>query len=123
MAAGLLRPAGHIVVLSPAHQFLFSKFDSSIGHYRRYNRNLLLACSPATCRLEAMFYLDCAGVFLSLANRHLLGQDLPSAKQIQTWDNYVVPISRVLDAVFGHQIGKTLVGVWASKQDQVPGRQ
>ncbi|MEJ2010263.1 MAG: class I SAM-dependent methyltransferase, partial [Acidobacteriota bacterium] len=74
MAARLLRPGGHIVVLSPAHQFLFSKFDASIGHYRRYNRNSLLACSPADCQLEAMFYLDSAGVLLSLANRILLGQ-------------------------------------------------
>lgn len=118
LAARLLRPAGHIVVLSPAHQFLFSRFDTSIGHYRRYNRSSLRACSPAACRLEAMFYLDCAGVFLSFANRLLLGQDLPSPRQIQTWDNYVVPISRVLDPVFGHHVGKTLVGVWARRPER-----
>lgn len=115
MAARLLRPAGHIIVLSPAHQFLFSKFDSSIGHYRRYNRSSLLACSPATCRVEALFYLDCAGVFLSLTNRVMLRQRSPSLKQIQAWDKYAISISRVIDPAFGYRVGKTIVGVWTRR--------
>ena len=36
-AASHLRPGGRIIVLSPAHQRLFSEFDSAIGHFRRYN--------------------------------------------------------------------------------------
>jgi len=121
MAARLLRPSGHIVVLSPAHQFLFSKFDASIGHFRRYDRNSLRACSPPNCRLEAMFYLDCAGVLLSLANRVLLRRSTPSFKQIRTWDKYVVPISRVLDPALGYRVGKTLIGVWARRHGRPGG--
>ena len=34
-AAQLVRRGGHIVILSPAHQWLFSEFDKSIGHLRR----------------------------------------------------------------------------------------
>ena len=37
-AAQLVRRGGHIVILSPAHQWLFSEFDKSIGHLRRYNK-------------------------------------------------------------------------------------
>lgn len=118
MAARLLRSGGHIVVLAPAYQFLFSKFDASIGHYRRYNRHSLLACSPPNCQVEAMFYLDCAGVFLSLANRILLGQSTPSLKQIETWDKYVIPVSRVMDLALRRRVGKSLVGVWARRKEQ-----
>jgi len=112
MAAGLLRPGGHIIVLSPAHQFLFSNFDASIGHYRRYNRRSLRACSPSGCNLETIFYLDCVGVFMSLANRILLRQSTPTLKQIQTWDSHVVRISQFFDPLLGYRFGKTIVGVW-----------
>ena len=39
-AAARLRPGGHLIVLSPAHQWLFSPFDEAIGHYRRYTDSL-----------------------------------------------------------------------------------
>jgi SAM-dependent methyltransferase len=111
-AAKMLRPGGHIVVISPAHQALFSEFDASIGHYRRYNRSSLRACSPPDCRVAAMFYLDSIGMFASLANRMLLHQGYPTLGQIRFWDGYMAPISRILDPVFGYSIGKTICGVW-----------
>ena len=46
-AASHLRPGGHLIVLSPAHQRLFSPFDAAIGHFRRYNRPMLRTISPA----------------------------------------------------------------------------
>lgn len=111
-ATKMLRDGGHVIVLSPAHQSLFSEFDASIGHYRRYNRTSLLACSPPDCRLEAMFYLDCVGMFASLANRILLRQSNPTAAQIGLWDNYMVPVSRIIDPLLGYSVGKTICGVW-----------
>lgn len=114
-AADLLRPGGHLIVLSPAHQFLFSKFDAEIGHWRRYNKASLRACSPAHLALERLFYLDSAGILISMANRLLLRQATPTLRQIQTWDRYVVPVSQALDVVLGHSIGKTIVGVWTRK--------
>lgn len=111
-AAKLLRLGGCLVVLSPAHQFLYSNFDAAIGHYRRYNKASLRRCTPADCEVEGMFYLDCAGVLASLANRLMLRQSDPTLRQILTWDNYIVPISRLLDPASGYMIGKTIVGVW-----------
>src|SRR5713226_3112427 len=43
-AAGLLRSGGRIVVLAPAHQWLYAPFDRAIGHHRRYNTRRLRAC-------------------------------------------------------------------------------
>ena len=111
-AANLLRPQGHLIVLSPAHQFLFSEFDAAIGHHRRYNKSLLRACTPTSCRVERMFYLDCAGTLLSCANRLLLRQSTPTLRQIETWDTYVIPVSKLLDPLLGYTIGKSIVAVW-----------
>ena len=111
-AAQLLGANGHIIVLSPAHQSLFSAFDAAIGHFRRYNRESLRACSPPGCRLESMFYLDSVGMVASFANRLLLRQDNPTLSQIQFWDRSIIPVSRILDPIFRYTLGKTIVGVW-----------
>jgi SAM-dependent methyltransferase len=111
-AAELLGPGGHLIVLSPAHQFLFSEFDAAIGHYRRYNKTSLRACTPASCSLEKLFYLDAVGMLASLANRVMLRQSNPTVSQIVTWDTWLVPASRVIDPLLGRRLGKTIVGIW-----------
>jgi SAM-dependent methyltransferase len=112
-AAGHLAPGGNLVVLAPAHQFLFSEFDAAIGHHRRYHASSLRAVTPPRCRLCACFMLDSAGFFASLANRFLLAAAMPSPAQIAFWDRVLVPVSRVLDNLTAHKFGKTIVAVWS----------
>lgn len=111
-AIGLLKPSGRLIVLAPAHQALYSPFDKAIGHYRRYDRRSLQSCSPPSSRLEKMGYLDCAGLVLSSANKLILKQSLPGLPQILFWDRYVIPLSKLLDPLFGHRLGKSIVAVW-----------
>jgi len=111
-AAGRLAPGGHLVVLAPAHGWLFSPFDAAIGHVRRYGRAALVGLAPdgLVCRRAA--YLDSVGLLLSLGNRLLLRRDLPSAAQIAFWDRRIIPLSRILDRLTGHRLGKTVLCVW-----------
>lgn len=37
----LLKKGGFLILLVPAHDFLFGEIDKSIGHYRRYNKKKL----------------------------------------------------------------------------------
>jgi len=107
-----LATRGNLVVLSPAHQFLFTAFDAAIGHHRRYNQAIMRALTPPGCQLTACLMLDCAGLFASLANKLLLSAALPSKQQIVVWDKLLVPISRILDRVIGYSFGKTIIAVW-----------
>ncbi|HUF61176.1 MAG TPA: class I SAM-dependent methyltransferase [Verrucomicrobiales bacterium] len=107
-----LRRGGHLVVLSPAHQWLFTAFDRAIGHYRRYNRKSLRAAAPAGLPEVRMEYLDAAGLLASLANRLILHSASPTLAQIRFWDGRLVPVSRKLDPVFGRNLGKSILGVW-----------
>lgn len=111
-ASSHLRPGGRLIVLSPAHQWLFSPFDAAIGHFRRYDRPMLRALTPAGLRLERMRYLDCAGLVLSAANMLLLRQSMPTQAQLRFWDRWIVPISRVFDKLFFYSVGKTILAVW-----------
>jgi 2-polyprenyl-3-methyl-5-hydroxy-6-metoxy-1,4-benzoquinol methylase len=111
-ALSYLRPGGKIVVLSPAHPWLFTPFDAAIGHYRRYTKSSLAALTPAGASLQEIYYLDSVGLLAALANKLLLKQSMPSLAQILFWDKWLVTASRVLDLLIQFQLGKTLVGVW-----------
>ncbi len=111
-AAEHLRRGGHLIVLSPAHAWLFSEFDRSIGHYRRYSGEGLAALTPAGLRLAKCFYLDAVGLFASAANRLFLKQSLPNTGQLRLWDNVMVPCSRLIDPIMRYRFGKSVVCIW-----------
>jgi SAM-dependent methyltransferase len=111
-AAGYLRPGGRIIVLAPAHQWLFSPFDAAIGHFRRYNRSMLRSISPISLRLEQLTYLDSAGLTASAANLFLLRQSMPTKAQLRFWDHWIVPVSQVVDKLLLHSVGKSIVAIW-----------
>jgi hypothetical protein len=112
-AALLLREGGHLIVLAPAHQGLYSEFDRAVGHCRRYDRTSLRACEPDGLRLEELYFLDCVGMLASLANRVLLRREQPRVAQIAVWDRYMVPVSKVLDMLTGRRLGRAIVAVWS----------
>jgi protein-L-isoaspartate O-methyltransferase len=107
-----LHAGGHLIVLSPAHQWLFSPFDQAIGHVRRYSAGTLEAVRPSNLRRIRLRYLDCVGMCASLANRLMLKQQMPTNGQIQFWDRRMVPISRIADPLLGFTLGKSILGVW-----------
>jgi SAM-dependent methyltransferase len=115
-AAKHLKPGGHLVVLSPAHNWLFSRFDTSIGHYRRYTKKTLLAAAPRGLKLKRAIYLDSCGLCASLVNRLVLQQNLPTATQILFWDRRIVPVSRVMDPLLFFKVGKSILAVWSEQE-------
>jgi SAM-dependent methyltransferase len=110
-AASRLRAGGRIVVLCPAHDWLYSQFDRALGHYRRYEKGQLEALCPEGLAVVESFYLDAVGVLVSLGAR-LTGRRQPSAGQVAFWDKAVIPFSRIADAWLGRRLGKTVVVVF-----------
>ena len=111
-AAARLTRGGHLVVMSPAHQFLYSPFDRRIGHFRRYDAAQLRALTPPNTGLVRLTYLDAMGLVLSAANRLLLRSEMPTLAQVLTWDRWFVPISTRLDPLLGGRVGKSILAVW-----------
>ncbi len=111
-AAALLRPGGHLVILVPAHQWLFSPFDEAIGHYRRYNKSLLKHTVPSGLKLIKINYLDSLGLFASLTNKFFLRKNYPSIQQVKFWDRFIVPVSKLTDPLLLYSTGKSLIGIW-----------
>jgi ubiquinone/menaquinone biosynthesis C-methylase UbiE len=111
-AAARLKPGGRLIVLSPAHGWLYSPFDRAIGHCRRYTTGTLKQLTSDNLRVACAFYLDSVGLLASAANRLLLKQSMPKANQLRFWDNCMVPCSRVFDALTAYRFGKSVVCIW-----------
>lgn len=111
-AARRLRSGGFLIVLSPAHSWLFSHFDARVGHFRRYSIDSLVSLAPPNSTLQTCFYLDSVGLLASLANRFLLRTGAPTRRQIAVWDKSMIPVSRFLDRLIRHRLGKSVVVVW-----------
>lgn len=112
-AAEHLNPGGCLIVLAPAHPFLFTPFDTAVGHHRRYTRATLRAAMPPDLEQRKLVYLDSAGMLASLGNRLLLQSAHPTEAQILLWDRFLVPPSRVLDRLLFGRVGKSVLGVWS----------
>ena len=106
-----LKKGGKLIVLSPSYQYLFSPFDESVGHFRRYNKNTISSLHPTSSPYRC-FYLDSVGVILSLANKWILKSGNPTHSQIKFWDKFVVTFSKVLDRMIGYSFGKSIVCIW-----------
>lgn len=114
-AAGRLKPGGHLVVLAPAHQWLFTPFDTAIGHYRRYTKATLAVLTPPELDVRRLAYLDAVGMAASLGNRVLLKQSMPTARQIALWDKVMVRLSRIVDPLIRYSVGKSVLAVWRKR--------
>jgi SAM-dependent methyltransferase len=112
-ASQLLNRGGHLIVLSPACQFLYSSFDRAIGHCRRYNKAGLRAAGAIPGLSEKkIFFLESTGVLLLLLNKLIVHKKYPSRQDIRIWQSVFIPVSRVLDKLLLYRFGKTIIGVW-----------
>ncbi|RPD46222.1 class I SAM-dependent methyltransferase [Hymenobacter sediminis] len=106
-----LAPGGTILIVVPAHQWLYSPFDKAIGHFRRYSRPMLRRVLPAGSITRQLVYLDSVGLLASAANKLLLRQSYPTLAQIKFWDRTIVPVSKIADRVVGFSLGKSVLAV------------
>ena len=106
-----LAPGGAILIVVPAHQWLFSPFDKAIGHFRRYSRDMVRRALPAGCHIRQLVYLDSVGLLASAANKLFLKQSYPTLAQIKFWDSTIVPVSRLADRLTGFSLGKSVLAV------------
>jgi SAM-dependent methyltransferase len=112
VAASRLCLGGKLIVLSPAHSWLFSPFDAAIGHFRRYSSRAIRALTPCELKIITLRQLDSIGMFASAASRFILRPQMPTLSQVLFWDRFLVPASRVFDPLLRYWLGKSILVVW-----------
>jgi len=110
---GLLKPGGKLVLVVPAHMWLYNPLDANDGHFRRYERAELagkLADAGFSVVHESRFNLfGIAGWFLN--GTILRRKDLP-AGQMGLF-NTVAPLLFWLENLVGPPVGLSLLTVGA----------
>ena len=110
----LLRPGGLFHIYVPAFTILYSPFDRSIGHLRRYSRRRGqdLFREP-DAEIKTCVYRDVGGFFVALLFRILArrGADRPAPGALRFYDRWVVGLNRILDPLLGRFLGKNLLMV------------
>ena len=108
IATNFLAPGGTMFILVPALSILFSKFDESVGHFRRYSKADFQRLLPPGFSIADIKYLDVTGAFASLLNK-LISGDYLDKRKVRMWDRFLVPISRKLDILIRYRLGKSLI--------------
>ncbi len=111
-----LNPGGVLALYLPAFQYLYSDFDAAIGHYRRYGKaELSEKLITANFTIEKCEYADSIGFFAWLTTKtkkHDRNSKKSNDGQLKFYDQYIFPVSRVLDG-FGikYMFGKNLLAI------------
>jgi SAM-dependent methyltransferase len=90
------RPGGHILILVPAHQWLYSAADRALHHTMRYSRGGLRATIERSgVELIELRQFNRLGVVGWLVNK-VIGRTHISSRQAQTF-GWLLPVARALE--------------------------
>ena len=115
-AYNLLKKNGHLIIIVPAFQILFSKFDQRVGHFRRYRKEFFKRYSEEkNLKIKKLVYFDFLGFFIILFSKLLnLTNSKKTTLGIKIW-NFLIPLSRLIDKITFHSIGKSIVCIYEKK--------
>lgn len=113
-----LKPGGKLFVFVPAHQQLYSQWDKSVGHYRRYSKSELTGLvQQSGFKIEVINHFNIIGAFGWWVNKLLKSQpgDKGLIWQTLLFDRLIVPIFAWFEKHFKPPFGQSIT-LLASKK-------
>jgi hypothetical protein len=106
-----LKKGGNVCIFVPALSWLYSDFDRSIGHYRRYHKKeLRKKLEKLGFEVISINYFDIIGIIPWFIMLKIL-KGKPDPKKIAFYDKVVVPFSRVIESFIPLPFGKNLIAI------------
>tara|TARA_X000000950_G_scaffold237516_1_gene289106 strand:- start:2792 stop:3478 length:687 start_codon:yes stop_codon:yes gene_type:complete len=103
---------GHLIIMVPAHQKIFSNLDKAVGHFRRYEKEFFDK-DFNSLKLVNFKYLDSMGYILYFLNRIFFkNETFPSKLKIFIWDKIFTPLSVIVDFLTLYRFGKCIIAVY-----------
>ncbi len=111
-----LNTDGHLIILVPAHNELYTKFDKEIGHFRRYKIEFFENLNINNNKIIKLQYVDCFGYFLYFINKIFFKDEVyPSKLKIFIWDKIFTPFTILLDRILFFKYGKNVLCIIRKK--------
>lgn len=107
----LLKTGGKLILLVPAHEFLYGGIDKSIGHFRRYNKlgisKMLEEAGFRVGKLRSVNFLGALGWFLA---GKILKKTLVGERSIELF-NLVAPIFLQMENIIEFPFGTSILAI------------
>ena len=128
----VMKPQSNLVVYVLAFQCLYSLWDNSVGHRRRYNKKeLLFKLDVAGFDVTKVIYVDTLGFFASFAARifgykkstevkdeKMANYHVADARVLILYDRLLYRVSRIFDFIgFRYIFGKNILAVAKVKKN------
>ena len=108
-----LNRGGHLIILVPAHQKMYSKFDKAIGHHKRYGIDFFKKNRFKNSKIIKLHFLDFFGYLLYYLNKIFFKEETyPSNLKIFIWDKIFTPFTIVIDYLTGYKFGKNILCIY-----------
>lgn len=110
----ILCDAGRLVLILPAFKFLYSKWDKSVGHFRRYEfQEIKEKLAAANFSIKLNFYMNILGFFAWFINGRILGYTPNTGHFIEGqavfFDRYMVNSLRKIEKLLHPPFGQSLI--------------
>ncbi|MCM2284786.1 MAG: class I SAM-dependent methyltransferase [Desulfobacula sp.] len=111
----LQQQRGIVLLMVPAHQWLYGSMDRQAGHFRRYTTTSL-GSKLQKVGFEILYlrYFNAFGVLPWFINNRIFNKELDGSGvdlQIKIFDTYIVPVIRRLESRMKLPIGQSIISV------------
>ena len=108
-----LNNGGHLIILVPAHQKIYSKLDKAVGHYKRYDINFFKENKFENSEIVKLHFLDFFGYSLYHLNKIFFKDETyPTELKIFIWDKIFTPLTTIADFLTGYKFGKNILCIY-----------
>lgn len=109
-AKKLLKEGGNIIILVPAYQALYNRFDVVLEHYRRYTNTTLNALIGKHFKIEHSQYFNFIGIFGWFFSGSILKKKTVPAGQMSLF-NKLVLVFKLVDKILLNKSGLSVIAV------------
>ena len=108
-ALNKLEKNGHLIVIVPAYNYLFSNYDKAVGHYKRYEKKFFIDyIKKNNLKCEKLIYFDSIGYMFLLLNKIIRSKERSVGFATLIW-NLLIPLSKLIDLITLNSFGKSLL--------------
>lgn len=110
-AVELLQPGGNLILVVPAHGWLYGSIDRAIGHYRRYDKGQASTLFQDAGLVPIAFkYINALGALGWFVNGRLRKQETPPTGQLRLL-NVIIPLVKAVERIVPMPFGISLLAV------------
>ena len=105
----ILKPGGKLMILVPAHPFLYNRIDTSLQHYKRYtNKKLEEIISTAGIKINRTYGFNAMGMPAWWLSGVLFRSSQIKNDQMNLY-NKLIPIAKLIDKLVFNKFGLSVI--------------